>query len=367
MRNGQIEISWGQLSLLLITLVGSTALLFAPTMSIGAVKQDAWISLSIIATVYALAVIWITTKLALRFERMTFGQYTKLILGNWLFRLVGVLYLAYIIIILLVIAREFGGFLSAAFMSETPMVVFIFTLLVLAAFAAVGGLEVIARMNQFLLPLAIISLTLTFVFTLTDVDPLNLLPFFDHKPIELLEASIVPAAFRGEVFVLLWLVCCLKKPRDGFKAGAVAVIFLGVTLAIDAILVVGVMGQELATKLTFPTLVLIRYARMGMVLNRVEGLVMALWVAGVIVKSSVFLLIALITMKETFSWKRNSWYLMLPLILFLIPGALYIFKSDEQVVWFLEKVITGLSLVFQLILPTILLLTALARKKGVKT
>lgn len=366
MKSSCAQISGGQLTLLLITLVGATALLYAPTMSIITVKQDAWFPLLVLATLYGLTVVLITTKLALRFEGMTFGQYTKDILGGLPSRIMGFLYLAFILTLLLVIVREFGGFLSAAFMPETPLVVFILPLLVFAAFSAIGGVEVIARMNQFLLPLAIFGLTFTFIFILKDMELLNLLPVLDHDPITLLKASIVPSLFRGEVFVLMWLVYNLKKPKESTRKGAWAVIFLAITLALDAILVITVMGQELATKMTFPTLSLIRYARVGFYLSRIEGLVMALWVAGVMVKVSLFLFVALVTAKETLSWEKSPWFLMLFMIVFLTLTSIYAIQNDAQLTWLLEKVLPPLALTFQLIIPTILLLIALIRKKGVK-
>lgn len=367
MKPDYTQVSGGQLALLLITLVGATALLFSPTMAIEATKQDAWFPLLIIATLYGLMVVWLTTKLALRFEGKAFGEYTRLILGNWLSRVVGLLYLLYLMFVILVIVREFGSFLSAAFMPETPLVVFSSTLLLLAAFAATGGIEVIARLNQFLLPLAIFSLALTFTFILKDVDLLNLLPILDHDLITLLQASAVPSAFRGEVFILMWLVYHLKKPKESTKKGAAAVIFLGITLAIDAVLVIGVLGQNLAAKVTFPTLVLIRYAESGTFFTRIEGLVMALWVAGVIVKASLFLYVALETATQALPWRKNPWYLAFGMTIILIPGSLYFVKNDEQIVWILKNVHTVSALVFQLALPAILLLVAVIRKKGVKS
>lgn len=78
----KIKISNGQILILLITLVASTAWLFLPAVTSKYAKQDAWISVLIPASIYGLAVVWVNSSLAQHFKGKTFGQYLKMLLGK---------------------------------------------------------------------------------------------------------------------------------------------------------------------------------------------------------------------------------------------------------------------------------------------
>jgi spore germination protein KB len=361
--NKYTQVTGGQLILLLITVVGATAIVHAPSMSIRVAGQNAWISLLLPATLYGMLVVWVTTKLALRFPGRTFGEYTQEILGIWPARLVWIMYLLYLASLLIVIVREFGNVLSTAFMPETPMVVFSLTLLLLALYAALGGPEVICRVNQFILPILLATLILMLFFLAKEVEPARLLPFMEEGLWPVLKGAKVASAFRGEVFVLMWLVYYLDEPSKSTGRGMQAVIFLGVLLMLDVMSIITVMGRELASLEVFPTLSMTRYINIGYFLNRVEGLAMIVWVTGVVIKSSILFYVAMDLAQDTFR-VRNRWYIVPPLVAGLLAVAVYGFKNDLQVVWYLGTVFPLSSWLFQLGIPSLLLLIAWLRKKG---
>ncbi|NLC77107.1 MAG: endospore germination permease [Clostridia bacterium] len=330
--NRYTQITGSQLSLLLITVVGATAILYAPAMSIRAAGQNAWLSLLVPATLYGLLVVWVTTKLALRFPGRTFGEYTKEILGFWPGRLLCLLYFLYVASLLVIIVREFGNVLSTAFMPETPLAVFSLTLLLLALYAALGGPEVICRVNEFILPILLFTLMLMLFFLLKDTEPARLLPFLDEGLWPVLKGSKVASAFRGEVFVLMWLVCHLEDPSKSTRRGMQAVMILGVLLMLDVVAILTVMGRGLASLEVFPILSLTRYINVSYFLSRVEGLAMVVWVTGVVIKSSVLFYVALDLAKDTFRTK-NRWHVVPPLVAGLLAGVVYGFKNDLQMVW----------------------------------
>lgn len=367
MAKGPTRITTFQLTLLLVTLVGSTAILYASAVSIQEAGQNAWLSMLVPASLYGLLVVWVTTKLPLRFPGLTFGQYTEKLLGTWLSRLVSLLYLCYILILLVGITREFGNFLSAAFMPETPLVVFNLTLVLLAAFAVAGGIEVIVRMNEFLLPILLLTVFFTFFVLLKEIDLSRLLPVLDEGIWSVFQAGAIPSVFRGEVFVLMWLVYYLERPQESTKGGAWAVLILALFLALNTAVILAVMGKELAARQVFPSLLVARYASVGTFINRTEGLVMVVWVAGGVVKFSALFLIAVENARELLNVSGNRWPLIIPLGAIPTLGGLYAFQNDFQLIMFIRNILPSLSLVFQLLLPSLLLGIAWLKRRGGKS
>lgn len=173
---GQEKISSSQCLLLFITLVTATAVLFVPAITAQEARQDGWLSALVFSTLFALLVAVICTSLGLRFPGRTVIQYSPEILGRFLGKLAGLGYIFFFIHINSIIVREFGDFLTTVFLPDTPIDIFVATLLLLGASAVRNGLEVIARMNQFVFPLLLFSYMLIIVLVARDMDLHNLLP-----------------------------------------------------------------------------------------------------------------------------------------------------------------------------------------------
>jgi spore germination protein KB len=328
-------------------------------------KQDAWISVLIHATLYGVAVVWVNSSLAQYFGDKTFGRYVQMLLGKPLGILVGSSYLGFLLLLTMIITREFGEFLNTAFMPETPIQVFNLTLILLAAYAVYHGIEVICRINQWIFPLMLVSFLFITFATLPVAKLANLLPVMSEGLYPVLRGSFAPSAFRGEVFLVLFLVPYAKEAEKTKFYGAVAVILLGIILALDVLIHIIVLGSDLSANLTFPTFILARYVQIG-IFERMEALVMVTWVAGVIVKLSIFYYAAFSCIKDCIKVRKTSW-ILLTTSLILYFGSLYIFTNVLELFQFIDKHLPLLALIFELIIPLTLLVIAKFRLIGGKT
>jgi spore germination protein KB len=86
------KISPGQFTGILITTVLPTALLFLPAVAVGMAGRDAWMS-EIIAGVFGIIVVFVSTMLGFRFPDKTIIQYSCDILRKYLGKLIGLAYL----------------------------------------------------------------------------------------------------------------------------------------------------------------------------------------------------------------------------------------------------------------------------------
>lgn len=360
---GQEKISSSQCLLLFITLVTATAVLFVPAITAQEARQDGWLSALVFSTLFALLVAVICTSLGLRFPGRTVIQYSPEILGRFLGKLAGLGYIFFFIHINSIIVREFGDFLTTVFLPDTPIDIFVATLLLLGASAVRNGLEVIARMNQFVFPLLLFSYMLIIVLVARDMDLHNLLPVLEGGIGPVVKGSFSLSAFRGEVCLILMLLPSLNNSKEATLTTVKAVMWIGILLTVDTVATLAVFGPDITSVQVFPFLNLARYISLGNFVERIESLVILIWVAGVVVKVSLIYYVAALAAAQWFNLRE---YRPVVLPIGMLIGVLSItgFANSRELVEFIAKIWPPYGFSFELILPTVLLLAAMLRKKG---
>ena len=163
------KIASSQMMLLLITTVTATGFIFIPAITAKFAAQDAWISSLIPTTIFGLIAGFVCIKLGARFPDQSVVEYAPQLVGRVLGKLVGIAYTFVFIHFNAVIIRQFGGLMVNAFMPETPFIVFVVTIVILAGLVVKHGMEVLARMNQFLMILLISVLVLIILLLINEI------------------------------------------------------------------------------------------------------------------------------------------------------------------------------------------------------
>ena len=356
------KISGSQFMWLLVTTVLPTAVLFIPAISIEKAGPSAWISGLVITTLWGIMIILICTALGGRFPGRSPVDYSGEILGKYLGKLVGVFYIFIFAYVNAIIVREFGEFLVTAFMPETPLLVFNVILVALAASAVRNGIEVIARMNQFIVGLMVFALIFIFSLVLQEAQFHHLLPLLEGGIKPIISGSLTPMGWAGEVFLLLVLLPYLNNYKEARPAGIKAMLILGLALGIDIVIVLVVLGK-VAAHYVFPVHALATYISVAGFLERVEAFVLALWVSGVMAKVSIWYYCLTMVTAQTFNLKDYK-PLVLPLGIIQIVWSITIYDNIREVVDFFGKSWITFSMFFEFLVPLSLLIIAMIRKKG---
>lgn len=357
------KISGSQFMWCLVIAVLPTAVLFVPAMAVQQAGTSAWFDALVVDTLYGLAVVWICSTLGERFAGRSIVDYSGEILGKPLGKLIGVFYIFVFIYTNSIIVREFGEFLVSAFMPETPMMVFNIILFGLAAYAVRSGIEVIARMNQFIVSLMFFALVFVFTLVLQEADFHHLLPVFEGGVKPLLRGALTPSVWRGEVFLLLFLLPYLNNYTEAKSAGYKAVLLVGLVLSIDVLMTLAVFGQGEAADMVFPIHALATYISVAGFLERLEAFILALWVGGIMVKVAIWLYCGALVTAQTFSLTDYK-PLVLPLTVIGAVWSATIFDNARELVMFFTSPFFTFALLFEFIVPLFLLTVAMARKKG---
>ena len=356
------KISSSQFMWMMVTTVLPTAVLFIPAIAIKNAGTSAWMDGLIVSTGWGLVVVTICCTLGERFQGRSLLNYSGEILGKPLGKLLGLFYIFIITYTNAIIVREFGEFLLSAFMPETPILVFNVILLLLAASSVRNGIEVIARMNQFVVSLMFFALIFVFSLILGEANFHHLLPVFEGGVKPIIHGALTPMGWRGEVFLLLFMLPFLSNYREARPAAYKAVLLLGLVLGTDVLMVLAVFGKE-AANFVFPVHSLAAYISVAGFLERVEAFILALWVAGVTIKVAVWYYCATLVTAQTFNLKDYK-PVVLPLGIIQAVWSITIYDNIREMVDFFEKPWITFSLFFEFVVPTTLLLIAVIRKKG---
>lgn len=340
----------------------ATAILFVPAITAAMAGHDAWIA-CLVGSLLGLPTLILVLWLGRKHPGQTIFQYSEKVLGKWLGKLVGLAYVWIFLHLTSVVVREFGDFMTTSFMPDTPLSVFNFSLLLLGAWAVIAGLEVIARMNEFIILLVVSFLLLIIILSIDNWELNNLLPFFSRGPLPILAAAIVPASWHGEVVFLAVILPFMTRPNRAFIAGSMGIFASAALLTTGVVGTLAVFGPELTASLRFPLHVFVRTINVGGFLTRFEVVVMVTWVAGVFIKTAIFYYCAALGLAQVLGLSEYRAVVM-PLGIIMATLSISLFRDVTVLVEFLAHTwpVYSLSLFF-LGLPLLLLVVTLVREK----
>lgn len=352
------------------TLIGA-GVLTLPRPASALVHQSAWIS-TLCGGVVAFFIMWIITKLGLRFPGKTFIEYTGDLLGikrsQNLGKIVALPILFFFILMWLFMmifsVRLFGETIVDAVLPQTPLEVIIGTLLLTTFFYLVVEVEVIARFNELLLPIMLVPIGFITVLSFQNVQMSNLLPLFTFDLSTFLKSTVTQLfAYQGFSIMLLFMAYTQRENNVRASFGGIAI--PGITYALIVFSAVGVFGFEEIQHLTWPTLELVKSTDYStFLLQRVESGFVAVWVAAVfttvgnLLYAVCFSIAQLLPTTQEDKARKIIAICILPVVfwLALIPSSVY-----QVFNWMIYLGYIGLA---AFVIPIILFLLAVIRKKG---
>lgn len=356
------KISPRQTGELMFTTMLATVILFAPAIAAEKAGHDAWLA-TFAGTLFGLIPLCLVCWLGKRHPGKTIYQYSEAIFGRYLGKLVVLAYIWFFIQITSLVVRQFGALLTTAFMPRTPLSVFLISLLLIAALAVRSGLEVIARMNEFIMLLVAGLLLAVMTLSLPNWELFNLTPFLSRGAMPVLEGALVSAYFHGQIIALAVILPFLTRPQRGLASGAAGVLASGMLLTLGVIGTLAVFGPQLTAAIRFPLHFFVRTINIGQILTRFEVVVIVTWVAGVFIKTSVLYYCAALGVGQVFglSEYRST---VLPLGIIITVLSITQFENVAELVDFLADTAPLYSIsIFFLGLPLLLLFVSFLRGK----
>lgn len=346
------KISCTQTVFLLANLVGATAIIFLPAITSQDAGRDSWLA-PVISTLPGIYLALVIGALGKRFPGRTLIQYLQSVLSAWPGKAAGLFYLFFFLHTNGIIIREFGELLVSLVMPNTPLIVFHSVILLLCAWAIRGGLEVLARVLAVTWPFLVFLFVASVLLAFNEMDFSYLLPVLENGIPPVLKSSLAPTAWRGEIIVLAMFLPFLTNPGKGKRCALISVFLIGIILTADAIANTVVFGPSTA-RLTFPTFSLIRMVSVSNFLERIESVIVALWVIGMFSKISLFYYVTVLGTAQLFNLKDYR-PLVFPMGVLLAALSIQVAANAGELVDYITKPFPPFAYVFEYIIPTILL------------
>ena len=350
------------MSMLMFLMIMATVILFVPAVTAQEAGVSAWLVPLIGPTLAGYLAVWTACKLEKRFQGLTLIQYSEIILGKLVGKLLACLYILFLFVLVVLVIREFTSFFSVTIMPKTPILLLNLVLILVGGYAALGGIEVIGRMAQFVLPIVVLSFLLVIILSIPDMDFGYLQPLLEGGVMPIVKSSVVPSSWYGEIGVLVLLLPMLNKTDKVKRKGFITLVAAAVFLTMDTLVTQTVFGAEQTASLMFPFFHLAKYIERGNFVQNIESLIAIMWITGIVIKVSLFTYLISLSISQALGLKSNKLVVGVLMPVQLIAGT-YPAISDLKLSQILARYWPPFGLLFETIVPLFLLLIAFLRKK----
>jgi spore germination protein KB len=284
MSRRRASISASQAVMTMVIAILGSATLIVPGGMITAAHQDAWLS-AVIVTLAMVVVGGLWVWVVKLWPGRDLFQVTLAAAGPWLGGLISVVVLLWIYLILTGATWIGADAIVTGFLPDTPRVVIAASILLLpAAYAARSQCEVVVRLSQWTFWGILALLFLLIPLSTGEMDLQRLAPILAGGAGPLLKGVEVPAGFFAETAAIFALLPYVKGPPRPWRLLTAASLTAGGVLVLLNAWTVAIMGPQFPTQFQYPVLILAHVISIGDVLERLDALMMALWIAGEVAK-----------------------------------------------------------------------------------
>ncbi len=273
-----------------------------------------------LAFIISIPVIFVTCLLGKRFPRKTVIQYLPEVMGIPLGKLLGFVYLAAIMGIMIWASRTISELISIYLLSRTPLWVEVFLFLIISAYVAYQGIEGITRLASFIFPLTIFLGLMAILFSFQNFELENIRPIFFIDGLKIPLGSLHMFCPFISLLTVLMIYPYLTEKQKDFKVitGAASLTFVLIFLVILS--GIGNYSASGVLRYSWPVLELTRKTNLPFVLQTFGLFFAAFWLTQALVGTGFFYYVLSEGMSELLNVLNYKWFalILFPITFFLI-------------------------------------------------
>lgn len=354
------EIAARQFFILTFGLTVGTSVLVTPSGLAYVAREDAWIASLISLAINLLMVLLYITIMRL-YPGKTLFEINELVFGRWIGKAITLLYLFYFLILAGTLIGNLGFFLTSEILQETPIQAVQLLFLAAAVMCARLGIVILARVGELMFPWIIFFFVLLALALVPQIEWNHIRPVLEDGWAPVLKAGIHSSMFQ-ELIVMMVLAPKVMKRKQGetaFWSGSMLGNGLLATLVLLSVLILGI---EQTANSTFPAFVLAKTINIGNFIQRLEGILVTLWVMTFFIKTTLLFFSILSGIKTVFHLKSYH-SLVYPIAVLFIVVAWNTYLNSVYIADIIQKVWAGYSMIHLMIIPVLLLAAGFIRTK----
>ncbi|WP_433747506.1 spore germination protein [Paenibacillus amylolyticus] len=344
-------------------MLGAGILTLPRTTSKAVGTPDVWISI-IMSGLIITGVGIILVTLCRRFPEKTVFQFTREITGSWIAYILGCAMIMYFIIIAAFEIRVLADVTGMYLLERTPTWAIVMVFMWIGIYLISGGLSVVVRVFEIILPITIIIFVIEILLSNQLFEIGNLRPVLGDGIMPVFK-GLKPALLSYTGYeVMLVMTAYMKNPKKSNKAISWGILISTAIYLITVVMVVGSLSLDGIKTRTWPTLDLVRsFEIQGLIFERFESLLLVIWIMQIFSTTAITHYCASVGIRDLFRTPKikGIMYGLLPFIYLtaMMP------KTVEDT-FALGDMLGNASVFLFAILPLVLLLMSLIRKKGGK-
>ncbi|WP_332695234.1 GerAB/ArcD/ProY family transporter [Halalkalibacter lacteus] len=328
--------------------------------------RDAWLAILIGGSVGGTLIFVIYGSLYKLFPTLSLISYSQKIVGRWIGRLFGLVFILYFLHGSARVLRDYGDLINASMFTSTPLFFIHFLMILTMMIVLRHGVEVLGRMAElsFFIIIVLGFLGVISVLMSGKVETENLFPILENGLRGMFSTSF-PSLFVvpwGEMLAITLLLPYLTKPRSVMKAGLSAILFSTVVLSFTIMLNILVLGVDVFTRSNFALFDTIGRVSLMEFIDRLDPIVLLTLIIGDLFKMGIFFLAAVIGTADLF-YVKDYKSLVFPIGIVILLASLTVAGN------FAEHIEIGGGMLplyvhvpIAVIIPGLLLFIALIRK-----
>jgi len=353
------KISASQMGKMLYLAILPTAILTTPAITFKFAKQDLWISP--IWALCGLIVIFVSLRLHRMYPGLNIVQACERIVGRFPGKIIGFIFPLFYLYFNGIIVREYSEFVVGAFLIRTPLIVVSGSIVLVCAIAARGGVEIVGRFSELILPAFITFFLLIVVPIIPDLQVTNMLPIMPEGIRPSIEGAIVLQTWFSEFLTASFLLPFVADQKKSQKSVYISLLAVILTLIVSNLVTLLLLG-ELTGNYTYPFLIVARYINLADFFTHLESLYMAIWVLGAFVKICVFFYVTVLGAAQ---WMNLSDYrpIVFPLGLLLILFSMWVAPNFQELTHAIATSVTLAIITLFVIIPGLLFCIAWVKRR----
>ncbi len=345
------------IAILVLFIIGESSILVS---GINAGK-DLWMAI-IIALVMALPLIYIYSKLYNIYPDKDIFYLIEKCFGKVIGKIVIFLYTWFAFELTALVARNLGQFVNTVSFPETPFIVPTIGVIILCGWIVREGIEVIGRCADFfvLLPIALVLVTIILLIPNMNIENVRPMLFKGIEPIikSSYEVFIYPFC---ETVIFIFAISSLKNKKSIGRIYFKSTLIGGAFLLLLSLTIVLVLGMRDAANNYYPGYLTFTRVNIGSFLQRIEIVSSILFLLGIFIKTSVYLLATCKGFAALFGVKDYR-FIVIPICLLAVNFAYFSFDGVMSYNEWIFDVWIYYAFLFMVIIPVVILIISKLRK-----
>lgn len=284
--------------------------------------RDGWIAV-LIGYFLALLVGIAFLRLGTRFPTKTIVQYCPIVLGKFLGKIYGLVYILVMWSMAIVVLREMIELIRLILPLTPPIKVMAVLFMYLNIYALMKGFEVYARTTEIFVLIAITFIIVIIVFSIPNSNFKYLTPIFEEGVMPVLRAIPTQCSYGLEtiLFMALWLPC-LNNKKEAKKAVLLGLSLSGILLTLSVIVTIALLGVEMTLSYVYPVFYMSSYIQIGRFFTGIEAIFMLAWIVSSYMQISVFFYPSVVGLAQWLNMKDYK-ILIVPMAIITIISVHY--------------------------------------------